>query len=68
MDNAVAAAPAAVEQPARANTSTNKQIITAAVDEALAFDRQLTTLRDALQQGDEGDSLSHCIRHVVGPA
>ena len=46
----------------------NEQMVSVSVDEALAFDRQLATLRDALEQGDKGDSLSHCIRHVVGPA
>ena len=57
---------AGADQPVRSGI--NEHMVSAAVDEALAFDRQLTTLRDALQQGDKGDSLSHCIRHVVGPA
>ena len=46
----------------------NEQMVSVSVDEALAFDRQLTMLRNALEEGDEGDSFSQCIRHVTGPA
>ena len=63
-DIIAAVAPAAA--PSGEATADPRQVVTAAVDEAIAFDHSLTALRDALQQGDQGDSLYPCIRHGAG--
>ena len=57
---------AAVAPAAAPPAADPRQVVTAAVDEAIAFDHSLTALRDALQQGDQGDSLYPCIRHGAG--